>query len=175
MRFFLTFLLVAALPSAAQSLSGRRAPSFSLPDASTAQHDILDYRGNWLLLDFMQTGNNACKSCKDLTRKLEGMKTKYGSKLAVVSVVLSPPENGQTVGKYVSDTKSTTVYLFDQGQVTITYYKATPQNPNFDVPHLFLVSPAGIIVKDWNESAILGPGFLASISTFLDAAPTKGK
>jgi hypothetical protein len=43
------------------------------------------------------------------------------------------------------------------------------------VPHLFLVSPAGIIVKDWNESAILGPGFLASISTFLDAAPTKGK
>jgi len=38
----------------AQPLSGRRAPSFSLPDSKLKQHDILDYRGKWLLLDFMQ-------------------------------------------------------------------------------------------------------------------------
>ena len=42
-------------PSRRQELSNRRAPSFSLPDSAMRQHDILDYRGSWLLLDFMKT------------------------------------------------------------------------------------------------------------------------
>ena len=35
------------------------------------QHDILDYRGSWLLLDFMKTD---CPVCKQLSMDLEGVK-----------------------------------------------------------------------------------------------------
>ena len=55
MRVLTAILLCAALPCAAQELSGRRAPSFSLSDSALKQHDILDYRGRWLLIDFMRT------------------------------------------------------------------------------------------------------------------------
>ena len=66
-----------AQPLANQGLSGRRAPSFSLPDVRLQQHDILDYRGNWLLLDFMKT---YCPHCKELSKKLEGVMGKHRRK-----------------------------------------------------------------------------------------------
>src|SRR6202030_3904093 len=56
-----------------QSLTGRRAPSFALPDSTLKAYDILDYRGCWLLLDFMKTD---CPACKALTKTLEGIKTR---------------------------------------------------------------------------------------------------
>jgi len=170
MRLFLTALLLAALPLAAQNLSGRRAPSFSLPDSTTKQHDILDYRGTWLLLDFMQTD---CTPCKQLTKKLDTIKTQYGSKVTIVNILLTPPENSSTVTKYVAETKSTSTFLFDQGQVTISYFKATPQNPKFEIPHLFAVSPSGNIVKDWGEVGLGSATFLSSLNQVLGVAPTK--
>jgi len=42
-----------------QGLSGRRAPSFALPDSNMKSYDILDYRGRWLLLDYMKTDGQA--------------------------------------------------------------------------------------------------------------------
>ena len=88
---FCAALLCAAFsltgqPLASLSLSGRRAPSFSLPDAKLAQHDILDYRGHWLLLDFMKTD---CPHCKELSKKLEGVKGRYGGKVAVLSILIA--------------------------------------------------------------------------------------
>ena len=141
-----------------------------MPDATTAQHDILDYRGKWLLLDFMQAD---CPPCKELSKKLETVKTRYGGKVAVLSVVVSPPETGNTVGKYVGETKSTSTFLFDQGQVTITYFKATPENPKFDVPHLFAVSPAGMIVKDWADQALAPPDSVTALNQLLGPATVK--
>ncbi len=76
MRIFrLALLLGIALSLSAQGLSNRRAPSFSLPDSALQQHDILDYRGSWLLLDFMETN---CPKCKELSVKLEAAKKQYG-------------------------------------------------------------------------------------------------
>ena len=145
----LAVLLCLALPLAAQSLSGRRAPSFSLPNSAGVQHDILDYRGKWLLLDFMQT---TCPHCVSLTKTLEQVKLKYGNKVAILSVVLAPPENTQTVTKYAAENRVTHPIVFDQSQVTIAYFKATPQKASFDIPHLFVVDPRGTIVRDWAHS-----------------------
>jgi len=64
-------LFVAALLLTGQSLSGRRAPSFALPDSTLKAFDLQDYRGRWLLLDFMKTD---CPHCKALTQKLEQLK-----------------------------------------------------------------------------------------------------
>jgi peroxiredoxin len=150
MRLFLTALACAALSLSAQSLSGRRAPSFSLPDSTFNQHDILDYRGNWLILDFMRTD---CPHCKALSKTLEGVAARYGKKVAVISVVV-PPDSLATVAKYITDNRVSVPIVFDGSQVAASYFKITPTNGgHFDTPHWFLINPSGMIVKDWGQGA----------------------
>ena len=155
---------------AAQGLANRRAPSFSLPDSALKQHDLLDYRGSLLLLDFMETNS---PKCKELSVKLEATKKKYGLKVAVLSIVITPPETQTTVAKYVAETKMTTPILFDSSQVAISYFKATPQNPTFDTPHLFAISPNGLIVKEWRYPATMGLGFLVELDQLIAGPPAK--
>jgi len=162
LKFSWALLCAAALiaqPLANQGLSGRRAPSFSLPDVRLQQHDILDYRGKWLLLDFMKTD---CPHCKELSKKLEGVMGKYRGKVEVLGVVL-PPDNQQTVSRYILETKITSPIVFDSSQTAIPYFKATPSTPGFDTPHLFAIDPNGMIVKDWGQAAVEAPGFLGEL------------
>jgi peroxiredoxin len=153
MRIFLVSLLCGALMPAGylsgQTLAGRRAPSFSLPDSNQVQHDILDYRGKWLLLTFTTTVN--CLRCPQLSRELEKLQ---GPKVAVLSVMISPPENDKTATRYSTENKMTSPIVFDQSQVAIAYFKATPANPRIDTPHLFAINPAGMIVQDWSDSSV---------------------
>jgi peroxiredoxin len=162
---FSAALLCAALTLAGQGLSGRRAPSFALPDSTLKSHDILDSRGHWVLLDFMKTD---CPHCRDLSKKLEGLKGRYGAKVEVLSILIAPPETIQTVTKYVAENRITSPFLFDQGQVAVTYFRATPQNPQFDTPHLFAIDPNGMIVKDWNQIGVEAPGFLSELDQLLN-------
>ncbi|MGA3189207.1 MAG: redoxin domain-containing protein [Bryobacteraceae bacterium] len=152
-------------PLATQSLSGRRAPSFALPDSRLQSHDILDSRGHWLLLDFMKTD---CPHCKELSKKLEGVKGRYGAKVEILSIVVTPPETQATVAKYAAEVKSSSVFVFDQGQVAITYFRATPANPTFDTPHLFAIDPNGMIVRDWGMAGVEAPGFLSELDQLLN-------
>ncbi len=165
----LAIFLAAALTLSAQGLANRRAPSFSLPDSTLLQHDILDYRGSWLLLAFI---HSECPVCKQLSVKLDGVKKKYGVKVATLSIV-TPPENQTTVAKYVAETKSTSPIVFDSGQVAIAYFKATPQNPAYDNPHLFAISPAGLIVKDWAGSTLENPELLTDLDQLIAGSPAK--
>lgn len=168
MRFLLFFTAVAAL--SAQGLTNRRAPSFSLPDSNLRQHDILDYRGSWLLLDFMDTTS---PKCKELSTRLEAARKKYGARLGVLSIVITPPETQASVAKYVAETKMTTPVVFDSSQVAISYFKATPQSPVFDTPHLFAISPSGMIVKEWAYPNTLGLGFIAELEQLIGGSPAK--
>ena len=161
---FSAVLVCAALTLTGQGLSGRRAPSFSLPDSRLTQHDILDYRGRWLLLDFMRTD---CPHCKTLTTKLEGFLTRNRAKVAMLSIVL-PPDNPQTVGRYAAETKTTSPIVFDSSQVAISYFKPTLQTSAFDTPHLFAIDPNGNIVRDWNQLAVEAPGFLAELEQLVN-------
>lgn len=148
MRLFLAATL-AAVMLFSQSLSGRRAPSFDLPDSKLAYHDILDYRGRWLIVDFMKTD---CPHCKALSKTLEQIKTKYAGKVEMLSVVI-PPENTNTVAAYIAENKVTFPIVFDSSQVAAAFFKATPQRPGFDTPHWFVIDPDGFIVRDWSQAA----------------------
>jgi peroxiredoxin len=168
MRVCASFFLCAVL-AAGQSLSGRRAPSFSLPDSTIAQHDILDYRGKWLLLDFMKTD---CPHCAALSKTLEQVKTQFGPKVGILCVLISPPENTTTVARYVLENKLTTTFVFDQGQVAAAYFKLGPARPSFDTPHLFAINPAGAIARDWgyadSTAEILeGPGLARELQALM--------
>ena len=157
-------------PALAQNLAGRRAPSFSLPDSAFKQVDILDYRGRWLILNFTQT---SCPACAEVGRKLEAWKTKQSARAAVLTIVLTPPENQQTVAKYVADTKTSSPVLFDMSLVAMAYFKRTPANPQFDSPHVFAVNPQGNIVKDWNQTQVTAPAMVTELDQLVAGAPAK--
>jgi hypothetical protein len=123
-----------------------------------------------LLLGFI--GTDSLES-KELSKKLESTKARFGAKVGILSVLISPPETQATAAKYVSETKITTPVLFDSGQVAIAYFKATPQKPTFDQPHLFAINPSGLIVKDWSQAAIHAPGFIADLNQLITGSAPK--
>src|SRR4051794_26103297 len=91
--------MTAVLAPAADSLSGRRAPGFSLPDAFVNQHDLADYKGKWVLIEYMQT---TCAGCKALTKLLETKKAQFKGKFEVLSIVISPPDTQPSVKAYMT-------------------------------------------------------------------------
>jgi peroxiredoxin len=143
----------------ANEFSGRRAPSFSLMDTNMKQHDILDYRGKVLILEFMQT---KCEKCQTLTKSLESrVKAKFGDSVGILSIVV-PPDTIADVKKYISVFKVTSPILFDVGQVASSYVKATPDRPAMYFPHVFLIDAKGDIRMDWQW---ISPGLYPDVLT----------
>lgn len=180
MRKLLLLSIAAALPVvfAAGELSGRRAPSFALPDLNLNYHDILDHRGKVVIVDIMRT---QCPHCLAVSKNLERIKAKFGSKVAIFSIV-NPPDNQQAVSQFLVQNKLTTPVLFDCGQVSAVYLKVTPQNPSITIPHIFVIDQQGMIRNDYvyNDStkAILeGDGLAGEVEKLLNraAAPKPAK
>ncbi len=177
MKFTLALALSALALFGANEFSGRRAPSFSLPDVTMRQHDILDYRGKVLIVEFMQT---RCEKCQSFTKALEGrVKPKFGDKLAVLSVVV-PPDSLDDVKKYINVFKVTNPILFDSGQMASSYVKATPDRPAMYFPHIFLIDQQGMIRNDWQFTSaglypdvISGDRLLTEIEKLLNEAAPK--
>ena len=142
-------LLCAVLSStaifASGELSGRRAPGFTLPDSTLKYYDLADFRGKIVLLEIMQS---TCPHCQVLAKTLENVKTKYAGKVVVLSIV-NPPDNQTTVAKFVQENKVTSPILFDCGQATASYFKATLQSSSMHVPHLFVIDQQGMIRNDF--------------------------
>jgi peroxiredoxin len=170
MRKLAIISFAGALLLTGQGLSGRRAPSFALPDSNLKQYDILDYRGRWLLLDFTKAD---CPHCKALSMTLEQIKPQLGPKVAILAIVV-PPDNTATVAKYIAETHTTVPILFDSGQTAMWYFKATPAHPAFDAPHLFAINPQGVLVRDWAQGDIETSSFAPDLLTLVSgAAATK--
>jgi peroxiredoxin len=130
----------------AGELSHRRAPGFSIVDAAQQQHDLADYRGKYVVIEFMQT---KCEHCIKFAEIVEKLMIKYRPKgLAAISIVL-PPDNLNTVTEYIKLHNITIPVLFDSGQVTASYLKLGPATPRVFFPHAFLVDTNGTIVNDW--------------------------
>ncbi len=150
MRF--ASLLLAGLTVAAglaqQPL--RRAPGFALPDAKQQIHDLYDYRGKWVLLDFMKTD---CPHCQELSPVLEQIKARYPGKVVVLAVLV-PPDTPQKAQQYAAERKVTSTFLFDCGQATFSYVRPSVANPAVEFPHLYVVNPQGNIVLDRAGAAV---------------------
>ena len=167
-------LLTALSLQGAGELSNRRAPGFSLPDMNLRQHDLTDYRGKIVLIDIMQT---KCPHCRVFSKILEEAKSRYGDRIAILSVV-NPPDNQGTVAGYIQDTKATTPVLFDCGQMAASYLKATPANPAVSVPHLFIIDGDGMIRNDYGYGAATkeifeGRGLFVELEKMLAANPAR--
>ena len=97
----------------------RRAPGFCLIDTSGQWQDLADYRGKIVLVEFMQT---TCPHCATFSTVLNGLKLKYGDRLAILSIA-NPPDNPQTMMQFVTGHKLTYPLLLDQGQVAASYVR----------------------------------------------------
>jgi peroxiredoxin len=166
MRTILAIFLASSAAFGAGELSNRRAPSFTLFDSAQKAHDILDYRGKVLIVDFMQV---ACPHCAKFSAVLEQIKTKYGQQVAVLSVV-NPPSDINSVKKYIADNKVTAPVLFDCGQVAYSYL----MRGSINVPHVFLVDREGVIRHDIGYSESLkdifeGRGLFAEFEKLVNA------
>jgi peroxiredoxin len=151
LRFVLLLTMVAGSAWAAGELSNRRAPGFSLPDSNLKQHDLQDYPGKVIVVNFMRT---ACPHCAVFSKVLGQVEQKYGDAVQVISIV-NPPDSQKTVQQYQSANQLSSLMLFDCGQVTASYLKITPQNPSIHVPHFFVIDTEGMIRDDhgYSESA----------------------
>ena len=166
--FFALLIAGSTAPQAsAQTLSGGRAPSFALPDSSFKRYDILDYRGKWLLLNFVSTDKSQCAACPTVSKRLDDLRKQNPGKVDVLTVVVAPPENLQSVAAYIKSTGITNPVVFDQGQVTASYFRATPQNSKFDTPHVFAIDPQGKIVQDWGQVGAASPRMMDRLAELI--------
>lgn len=139
MKCVLVFLL--SVTSLAWCETGRRAPGFSLPDSDLKQHDLADYRGKVVLIEFMRTD---CPNCIRLTATLADVKAKLAGKVVVLTVV-NQPDDQTTVARFLAQHKVGGPVLFDCGQMTASYVQVTPENPSVHFPQLFVIDTAGVI------------------------------
>jgi peroxiredoxin len=146
----------------------RRAPGFCLPDQSLTWHDLQDYRGKVVLLDFMRTD---CPHCQTLSGILEEAQRKYGQKIVVLSVV-TPPDTDKTVAAYIREHKLSGPFLFDSSQVAGSYIRPTPQRPSVTLPRLYIIDGNGMISRDFEyrpdtEKIFAGRGLFTELDQIL--------
>lgn len=122
----------------------RRAPGFSLVDVKTQLHDLADYRGKIVILEFMQT---TCPHCGAFAGVLEQARQRYGDRVAILSIV-NPPDDPAKIASFISAHKITYPILFDCGQVAYSYLRT----PSFDIPHVYLIDANGGIREDFAYS-----------------------
>ncbi len=174
MRFLLVMLTALSM-FAAGGLSNRRAPGFSLMDSKGQQVDLQDFRGKFVVLEIMQT---SCPHCRTFSKVLDQVRTKYAGRVVTLSVV-NPPDTAETVAKYLAEVKPSTPVLFDSGQMAISYFKATPQNPGVDLPHVFIIDGNGWIVSDFGygfatKNIFEGQALFPELDRLLSAGAAKG-
>lgn len=138
-------LALACAAALCAANASRRAPGFSLPDVKLQQHDLADYRGRVVILEFMQT---TCPHCNSFASVLEQVQQKYGNRVAILSIVNYPPDDQNKVASYIAGHKIMYPVLFDSGQVALSYLRAT----SFDVPHVYLIDANGGIRDDFGYS-----------------------
>ncbi|MBZ5723936.1 MAG: TlpA family protein disulfide reductase [Acidobacteriia bacterium] len=170
MRTILTILLCSAALFAADPI--RRAPGFSLMDSNGQLHDLADYRGKVVVLEFMQT---TCPHCAAFAPILQQVQQKYGDKIAIIAVT-DPPDNLSTLSAYVAGHKVTYPVVLDCGQAAYSYVRSRTLN----FPHVYLIDGAGMIRNDYEYGPLTrdifeGKALFLEIDRLLGGAATPAK
>jgi peroxiredoxin len=165
MRKILATLLCTAALFAAEA--PRRAPGFALMDTKGQMHDLFDYRGKVVILEFTQT---TCPYCAAFTSVLSQVQQKYGSKVAILAVA-NPPDDPSKMSAYISGHKIEYPMMFDCGQMAYSYL----QNMAFDLPQVFLIDASGMIKNHFGYGPLTrdifeGNGLMSEIDRLLPAA-----
>ena len=163
MRFLSVLLLCAAALCAADT--ARRAPGFALLDINGTMHDLADYRGKVVVIEFMQT---TCPHCAGFTDILSQVQRKYGDKVVILAVGNPPSDSAATLKQYVTGHRITYPVLFDCGQMAYSYVR----RGNIELPAVYIVDGNGMIRGDYSynvltKSIFEGNGLFTEIDRIL--------
>lgn len=171
MRTIIASLLCVIVLSGADQ--GRRAPGFALLDGKMKLHDLYDYRGKPVILEFMLT---TCPHCMTFSGVLEKVQKKYGDKVAILSIA-NPPDNFNSVTRYVDTNKITYPVMLDIGQVAYSYML----KGSFSQPQVFIIDANGIIYNHFeygplNRDIFEGNGLMNELDRLMGGGiPAKKK
>ncbi len=174
MRNRLTVIIALALaalaPARLPAQQSARAPGFSLPDSKMQLHDLADYRGKPLILEFMQT---TCPHCQMLAGILEKLREKYGESIGILSVA-NPPDNQTRAAQFIAEHKITYPIVFDCGQAAFSYLRVQ----SFSLPQVFVIDQQGMIRSHFSYGAetvaiFEGNGLAAEIDRLLPRSTPK--
>jgi len=169
MRTVAAILVCAAVLLGADPL--RRAPGFALPDSKMDVHDLADYRGKLVILEFMQT---TCPHCARFADILNDVQKKYGDRVEILAVANSAHDNQNTVAQYIAGHQAKYPVLFDSGQMAYSYVRSM----SFDNPRIYLIDAQGMIRGDYGYSPMTkeifeGTGIFPEIDKILGGAGKK--
>src|ERR1017187_132104 len=146
MRTILITLLCSLTLAAADG--PRRAPGFALPDLKGQFHEVADYRGKVLVLEFLKTD---CPHCAAFAEVLAQLQPKYGDKVPVLAVANINTDSPQNIAQYIAGHSLTYPVALDQGQMMFSYLR-TPQGLN--LPHVYVIDAGGYIRADYEYNAL---------------------
>jgi len=142
-------LILFAVPMAAQNggpTIGALAPNFTLIDTNGEEHSLADYRGQWVVLEWLNYGCPYVKKHYD-SGNMQSLQESYGEKgvkwFAVVSSAPGkqgyyPPEEMNEQNAQVGN-KAMAVLLDPDGTVGHMYdAKVTP--------HMYVINPDGVLL-----------------------------
>jgi len=146
MRTILFALLCSVALAAGDG--ARRAPGFDLPDLKGQFHDLADYRGKLLVLEFLKTD---CPHCAAFAEVLAQVQPKYGEKVAVLAVANVNTDTPQNIIQYIGGHKLTYPVALDQGQMMFSYLR-DPKGAT--MPHVYVIDAEGYIRADYAYSVL---------------------
>src|SRR3954470_15973481 len=146
---------------------GQRAPGFALMDSNGDLHDLYDFRGKPVIVEFMQT---TCPHCAAFAGTLERVQTKYGNKLGILAIA-NPPDNPNSVNSFIKGHFIAYPILFDMGQAAYSYVR----KQQFELPQVYLIDANGMIFNHYAYSALTkdifeGNGLMNEIDRMLGAS-----
>lgn len=163
-RGVITLFLVLASTAMADAVPGKAAPDFSVTDAAGKTHQLKDYRGEWLVLEWF---NKDCPYVKKhygsdnmqvLQRDYTRQKDKNGQSVKWLTVISSAkgkqgyhePDEALSVAKAHKLAASAPFLLDAEGTMGKAYGAKT-------TPHMYIINPQGQLVYaggiDDNDSA----------------------
>ncbi len=139
-------------PYAIESLSGQKAPDFTLKDLDGNQVSLSSYKGKVVILAFWAAW---CPPCKEELQSLNRLYNMYKGRGLVVLAV-SSDKSLSTVREFIEANRVSYTVLFDDKlAVSRDTYKA------FMVPTTFVIDRRGTIFKkhfgeqDWTKPALI--------------------
>lgn len=110
-------------------------------------HDLADYRGKVVVLEFMQSTCPHCASFVDILQKAQ---RKYGDQLAILAVGNPPADNATTISQYIAGHQITYPVMLDCGQVAFSYVL----KGQIDLPTVYLIDGKGMIAGEYTYSPL---------------------
>lgn len=139
--------LAFALPASALEV-GKPAPAFDGTDSHGKKHTLADYKGKWLVLEWLNHGCPYVRKHYD-AKNMQGLQAKWTEKGVAWLSVISSAEGKQgysTPDKANADVKAnaakpTAVLLDPKGVIGKAYDAKT-------TPHMVIINPEGVVVYD---------------------------